>query len=160
MIQRTPPGLEARIPNPAAADPAWQTLISGAIRDPEELLRRLGLPAGLAGAREGHRRFPVFVPEPYLQRIEPGTAGRPTTTPGTAPGRGSRAAARLCARTPWPRAATASQGLIRKYRSRALMIFTGACAINCRYCFRRHFPYSENRIQRQCPGNRAGLPRH
>jgi len=37
--------------------------------------------------------------------------------------------------------ATLSPGLIRKYRSRALLITTGACAIHCRYCFRRHFPY-------------------
>jgi L-lysine 2,3-aminomutase len=35
-------------------------------------------------------------------------------------------------------------GLLHKYRGRALLITTGACAIHCRYCFRRHFPYSEN----------------
>ena len=33
--------------------------------------------------------------------------------------------------------------MIRKYRGRALLIATGSCAINCRYCFRRHFPYAE-----------------
>lgn len=32
-------------------------------------------------------------------------------------------------------------GVVRKYRDRALLIVTGACAIHCRYCFRRHFPY-------------------
>jgi EF-P beta-lysylation protein EpmB len=32
-------------------------------------------------------------------------------------------------------------GLLRKYRSRALLVTTGACAVHCRYCFRRHFPY-------------------
>lgn len=36
-------------------------------------------------------------------------------------------------------------GLIHKYHGRALLTMTGACAIHCRYCFRRHFPYSENR---------------
>ena len=35
-------------------------------------------------------------------------------------------------------------GLLHKYKSRALLTVTGNCAINCRYCFRRHFPYSEN----------------
>lgn len=35
-------------------------------------------------------------------------------------------------------------GLIHKYASRVLLTLTGACAINCRYCFRRHFPYEEN----------------
>ena len=40
-------------------------------------------------------------------------------------------------------AARAGRGLIRKYRGRALLVATGSCAINCRYCFRRHFPYAE-----------------
>ena len=40
-------------------------------------------------------------------------------------------------------------GLIHKYRNRALLIVTQACAIHCRYCFRRHFPYEDNRLARQ-----------
>lgn len=35
-------------------------------------------------------------------------------------------------------------GLIHKYAGRVLLTLTGSCAINCRFCFRRHFPYSEN----------------
>ena len=35
--------------------------------------------------------------------------------------------------------------LLKKYRHRALLIASNACAINCRYCFRRHFPYQNNR---------------
>ena len=37
-----------------------------------------------------------------------------------------------------------SSGLIHKYHGRVLLIVSGGCAINCRYCFRRHFPYQEN----------------
>ncbi len=40
-------------------------------------------------------------------------------------------------------AARAGPGILHKYHGRALVITTGACAIHCRYCFRRHFPYSE-----------------
>src|SRR5690606_35046039 len=40
-------------------------------------------------------------------------------------------------------AARAGHGVIRKYQGRALLVATGSCAINCRYCFRRHFPYAE-----------------
>src|SRR5690606_8139688 len=40
-------------------------------------------------------------------------------------------------------AATTGPGVIRKYRGRALLVVTGSCAVNCRYCFRRHFPYAE-----------------
>ncbi|AWV07636.1 lysine 2, 3-aminomutase [Lysobacter maris] len=40
-------------------------------------------------------------------------------------------------------AAKAGDGVIRKYRGRALLVATGSCAVHCRYCFRRHFPYAE-----------------
>lgn len=36
-------------------------------------------------------------------------------------------------------------GVIHKYHGRVLLVVAGACAINCRYCFRRHFPYQENK---------------
>ena len=41
-------------------------------------------------------------------------------------------------------AALAAPGLVQKYAGRALVLATGACAINCRYCFRRDFPYAES----------------
>ena len=34
-------------------------------------------------------------------------------------------------------------GLLQKYHGRVLMVTTGACAVHCRYCFRRHFPYAQ-----------------
>lgn len=37
-------------------------------------------------------------------------------------------------------------GLLHKYQGRVLLMMSGACAINCRYCFRREFPYAENTI--------------
>lgn len=40
-------------------------------------------------------------------------------------------------------AAKAGQGILHKYEGRALLIASGSCAVNCRYCFRRHFPYGE-----------------
>ena len=33
------------------------------------------------------------------------------------------------------------RGIVRKYGNRALLLTTGACAIHCRYCFRRHTDY-------------------
>ena len=39
--------------------------------------------------------------------------------------------------------ATLQPGLLQKYYGRALMVTTGACAVHCRYCFRRHFPYEQ-----------------
>ncbi|KTD79406.1 lysine 2,3-aminomutase [Legionella waltersii] len=39
---------------------------------------------------------------------------------------------------------TALSGLLHKYYGRVLLTLTGTCAVNCRFCFRRHFPYQEN----------------
>ena len=46
-------------------------------------------------------------------------------------------------------AALAAPGLIRKYAGRALVLATGACAVNCRYCFRRNFPYADSQLSKQ-----------
>ncbi|MDH5425204.1 MAG: EF-P beta-lysylation protein EpmB [Gammaproteobacteria bacterium] len=46
-------------------------------------------------------------------------------------------------------AAMSTPGLIHKYKNRALFIVTGACAIHCRYCFRRHFPYSDSQVNKE-----------
>ena len=40
-------------------------------------------------------------------------------------------------------AARTANGVLHKYQGRALLIATGSCAVHCRYCFRRHFPYAE-----------------
>jgi EF-P beta-lysylation protein EpmB len=40
-------------------------------------------------------------------------------------------------------ASRAGHGVLHKYDGRALLIASGSCAVNCRYCFRRHFPYGE-----------------
>lgn len=46
-------------------------------------------------------------------------------------------------------AAKAGTGVLQKYRGRALLVATGSCAVNCRYCFRRHFPYAEETAARE-----------
>jgi EF-P beta-lysylation protein EpmB len=35
--------------------------------------------------------------------------------------------------------------LLHKYSGRALLIVSGACAMHCRYCFRKNFPYESSR---------------
>jgi EF-P beta-lysylation protein EpmB len=49
-------------------------------------------------------------------------------------------------------AARAGPGLLQKYAGRALLVATGACAVNCRYCFRRHFPYEQQNASRDAFG--------
>lgn len=119
---------------------AWQLELRQAIRDPEELLGVLRLDAacGLAA-----RQFPLFVPPSYLARIERGNPADPLlrqvwpAAEEDSPAPGFKA-------DPVHDAEFALQpGLLKKYAGRALLIVTGACAIHCRYCFRRHFPYNE-----------------
>src|SRR5690554_5748849 len=145
MIQRTPTRKEARV---ADDNRSWQQVLSESITSPEELLHRLELPPEqwLSGARAGHALFPIRVPEPFLARMRKGDPTDPLL----------RQVLPLHDETlPVPGyitdpladdGAIQTTGLIRKYRSRALLMVTGQCAINCRYCFRRHFPYEEQRL--------------
>lgn len=133
------------IPRPVtAAQPVrWQHALASAVRDPLELLRRLRLDArdfpDLSRADHGFR---TRVPESYLARIQPGNPRDPLLLQVLPQG------AELLERPgfgPDPvgdHAAMAAPGLLHKYHGRALLVTTGACAIHCRYCFRREFPYS------------------
>ncbi|MDX1588168.1 MAG: EF-P beta-lysylation protein EpmB [Oleiphilaceae bacterium] len=146
MIQRTPALIEAR--NLTGAD-TWQKTLAGAIRDPRQLLQALALPESLlAGMEAGHGRFPVRVPAPYLGRIRPGDPHDPLLRQVLPLMAETRNHSDLLADplAEQDSGAALSPGLIRKYRSRALLIVSGACAINCRYCFRRHYPYAEQQL--------------
>lgn len=131
----------ARITPPIQAD--WRQLWRDAITDGRELLDLLGLghlsgqlPAGDAG-------FAIRVPRGFVARMRQGDARDPLllqVLPQVAelasqPGFVFDAVGDLAARE--------AKGVLHKYHGRALLIASGSCAINCRYCFRRHFPYSE-----------------
>ena len=122
---------------------SWQTALAQAIRDPAQLLQQLQLPMDLLpAAQAAARRFPLRVPHSYLQRIRPGDLDDPLL-------RQVLPLAEECTSEPSGQidpvgdlAAMPSPGLLHKYQGRALLVTTGACAIHCRYCFRRHFPYA------------------
>ncbi|MFP3977753.1 EF-P beta-lysylation protein EpmB [Marinobacter sp. KMM 10035] len=146
MIQRTPTSIEARLSDDD--NRSWQQLLSDSITSPWELLSRLDLPADqwLAGAEAGHQLFQLRVPEPFLARMEKGNPADPLLRQ-VLPLHAETVAARGFVTDPLQEdGAIQTTGLIRKYRSRALLMVTGQCAINCRYCFRRHFPYDEQRL--------------
>lgn len=127
----------------------WKNALAQAVRDPAELLALLDLPRDLLpGARRAAATFPLRVPRGYVARMRPGDPGDPLlrqvlpldAEAAAPPGYGTDPLGEAeCAPTP---------GLLHKYHGRALLVTTGACAIHCRYCFRRHFPYAE--------GNPAG----
>lgn len=118
----------------------WQQAMRRAIRDSETLCQRLGLPNSLAGDAAG-RAFPTFVPLEFLQRIKPGDARDPLLRQVLAAPKETEVIDGFGTDPLAESTATASAGLLQKYAGRALLVTTGACAVHCRYCFRRHFPY-------------------
>ncbi|REK19203.1 MAG: EF-P beta-lysylation protein EpmB [Planctomycetota bacterium] len=131
---------------PPARDPrqaSWQDSVKDAVRDPVELCRLLSLPNSLAlAAARVAGNFPLFAPREYIARMRPGDVGDPLLRQ-VLPLEDEQADVPGFASDPvGDGAATRTAGLLHKYHSRALMVTTGACAVHCRYCFRRHFPYA------------------
>ena len=89
--------------------------------------------------------FPVRVPEPFVTRIVPGDPHDPLLRQVLAV-TDERHAMPGFVKDPLDELEGPMPGMLHKYRSRVLVIYRGGCAINCRYCFRRHFPYQENTL--------------
>ncbi len=143
MISRLPGALEARPPASPAA-PAWRRELARAVRDPEELLARLRLdPALLPAARRAAELFPLRVPRGYVARMRPGDPRDPLLLQVLPLGRELDEAPGFSADPVGDRAAAVGAGILQKYRGRVLLMVTGACAVHCRYCFRRELPYAE-----------------
>ncbi len=125
--------------------PAWQGELAAAIRDPAELLRLLELPPELLpGARAAAADFPLRVPHAFLRRMRRGDPGDPLLRQVLPLAEETLPAEGFVADPVGDLPATAGTGLIHKYHGRALVVAAGTCAVHCRYCFRRHFPYADN----------------
>ncbi|HET6805842.1 MAG TPA: EF-P beta-lysylation protein EpmB [Frateuria sp.] len=123
--------------------PDWRELWREAFTDAGELLAAVGLAHLAEHLPPGNAGFALRVPRGFVARIRPGDPRDPLllqVLPQLAeqeqvPGFVADAVGDLAARE--------AQGVLHKYQGRALLIASGSCAINCRYCFRRHFPYGE-----------------
>ena len=141
MIPRTISAVQGLDSQPAS----WQQELTHLITDPETLVRHLGLDLSLSEqSRAAMRSFPLRVTRSFVARMQPGEPRDPlllqvlplqlemeewdswTSDP--------LSEGRFCQQ----------QGLIHKYHGRVLLVAAPQCAINCRYCFRRHFAYAEH----------------
>jgi len=127
----------------------WLQQLADVVTEPDELLRILALEQHpeLAAGADARRLFALRVPHAFISRMKKGNAHDPLLlqvltqrqefidTPGYST-------------DPLDEQSNAVPGLLHKYRNRALLLVKGGCAVNCRYCFRRHFPYQDN------PGNK------
>ena len=126
---------------------SWQSLLARSITDPRQLLRRLQLdPALLDGAIAASADFPLRVPEPYLQRMQPGNPDDPLLRQILPLGEELLEHPGFIMDPLGEEQSNARPGIIHKYHGRLLLIVSGGCAVNCRYCFRRHFPYGDNNL--------------
>lgn len=135
--------------HPSSVTPAWQVLLREGFSRPADLLDELQLDPALPAPDAAQLRdFPLRVPRGYVARMRKGDPWDPlflqvwphADETQAAPGFSTDAVGDLNR--------LRSGGVIHKYDGRVLLVTTGACAINCRYCFRRHFPYGDNLASR------------
>jgi EF-P beta-lysylation protein EpmB len=128
----------------------WQQQLAGAFTSVEDLCTYLHLsPTNLPISVAAAENFPLRVPLSFAACIEKGNPQDPLLRQVLPvndelrqyPGFNSDPVGDL--------AAVTQTGVLHKYQGRILFINTGSCAINCRYCFRRNFPYSELQLSKQ-----------
>jgi EF-P beta-lysylation protein EpmB len=131
-----------RQPHGSARSDSWQAQLAQAVTEPLELLRLLDLDPQLAlGAQSAAGAFRLQVPRGFVRRMRRGDPQDPLLLQVLPGARELIAAPGFGADPLGEHAATRAPGLLHKYHGRALLISTGACAVHCRYCFRREFPY-------------------
>jgi EF-P beta-lysylation protein EpmB len=125
------------------ADDDWRIELKNAVRDPSQLIAALDLPPeSLEPARRAAESFPLFAPWSYIERMTPGKLDDPLLRQVLPLGLELEEVPGFQKDAVGDQDAVKSAGLLQKYQGRALLITTGACAVHCRYCFRRHYPYA------------------
>ena len=123
----------------------WLVQLADVITDPDELLRLLKIDAdeNLLAGRAAKRLFALRVPRAFVARMERGNPNDPLLRQ-VLTSQDEFVAAPGFSTDPLDEQHSVVPGLLHKYRNRALLLVKGGCAVNCRYCFRRHFPYADN----------------
>ena len=125
--------------------PAWQQLLADAFTRVEALFRFLDIdPVLLPAAKAASGEFGLRVPKGYAALMEKGEPRDPLLRQVLPLADELRQHPGFAKDPVGDAAAVVVPGLLHKYASRALLITTGACGVNCRYCFRRHYPYPKS----------------
>lgn len=127
---------------------SWQKELAQSIKDPQQLAALLKLSqTDWQDGFSARKLFAVQVPRPFVSRMKIGDPRDPLLLQVM-----SQSAefdlVEGYSKDPLQEQAAKIPGLLHKYKSRVLLIVKGGCAINCRYCFRRHFPYQEQVFKR------------
>ncbi len=130
---------------------AWRRELARAVNDLDELLDLVGVAREAVDALPSGAGFPLRVPRPYIARMRRGDADDPLLRQVLPTGAEGETRSGYLADPLREAASAAGAGVLQKYHGRALIITAGSCPVNCRYCFRRHFPYAEHRQARDFP---------
>ena len=151
MIPAATAPIQPNPDQPTPLQPArWQQGWREAVRDPQELLSLLGLETLAAQVSvQANAQFPLRVPRGFVARMRHGDAQDPLLRQVLPLDEEMRVVPGFSLDAVGDEAARTGTGLLHKYQGRALLVATGSCAVNCRYCFRRHFPYAGETAARE-----------
>ncbi|MGH8496965.1 MAG: EF-P beta-lysylation protein EpmB [Gammaproteobacteria bacterium] len=128
----------------ARRTPRWQRSLAEAVTEPAELCALLGLDDSIrAGAASAAKLFPLRVPRGFVARMRRNDPADPLLRQVLPLDSECAPQSKYLTDPLGESAFRCGDGVLQKYRGRALLIATGACAVHCRYCFRRHFPYAD-----------------
>lgn len=123
----------------------WQQALSNAITSPEELLKMLDLdPHLLPAAQKASDSFALRVPRGFVARMQKGNLHDPLLRQVLPIDEELKTYATYGIDPLGETTANPMSGILHKYQGRVLLVITGVCGVNCRYCFRRHFNYTDN----------------
>ncbi len=137
-----------KINSPTPQEP-WQQQLADAFNSVEALCRYLKITPDSLPDIDKNNAFPFKVPKSFAACMQPGAPDDPLLRQVLPLRQENSQTAGYLADPVGDLVATTASGVIHKYQGRALFITTAACAIHCRYCFRRNFPYSDNQLSLQ-----------
>lgn len=147
-VKNVPP--EGPLPELSPADNterSWQRQLAEAIRLPADLLAALGLgqheDTSFGAVDHETDQFTTLVPTSFLRRMQAGNPNDPLLLQVLPTNAERQEIHGFVADPVADEASRRAPGLLQKYHGRALMITSGACAVHCRYCFRREYPYQD-----------------
>ncbi|CEG55773.1 EF-P beta-lysylation protein EpmB [Legionella fallonii] len=122
---------------------SWQKILAQGFTSVSDLLHYLELPIA-EGSLLAEKKFPSRIPLGFAKRMHKGNPHDPLLLQVLALGEELEETEGYGPDPLTELDTIPLKGLIHKYHGRVLLTITGVCAVNCRYCFRRHFPYQNN----------------
>lgn len=130
----------------------WRQILAQSLKTPDAIRHYLNLSAPSDSdqrhIQQASQSFPVLAPTPFLDLATPGDPNDPITRQVLPTPDEQRMHSAYSVDPLGEESANVRPGIIHKYHGRALLLAATGCAVNCRYCFRRHFDYADNRLSR------------